>query len=230
MYTDTTFFSPEMFRFLGELSMNNSREWFTANKDRYEKHVREPLLSFIRAFGPRLVEVSEHYVADPRPVGGSMFRIYRDVRFSKDKAPYKTAATAQFRHEVGKDVHAPGFYLHIEPGAVYLGVGMWHPDADTLARVRGAITANPARWERANATLPFASDFTIGGDSTKRAPKGIDPDHPLIEDLKRKDFIASYRFEDGGIFEPDFLDRFTWACKDSSPYMEFLTTAVGLPW
>ena len=104
-------FTPALFEFLAELSMNNDREWFQANKARYERDVRNPLLDFVADFGERLRTISPHMVADPRASGGSMFRIYRDVRFSKDKSPYKTNAGAHFRHEVGREVHGPGFYL-----------------------------------------------------------------------------------------------------------------------
>ena len=109
----------DLFEFLLDLRANNDREWFAENKRRYEQHVKEPLLAFIEDLEPHLHSVSEHFVADTRANGGSMFRIYRDVRFSKDKSPYKTQAAVQFRHEAGKSVHAPGFYLHLEPDQVF---------------------------------------------------------------------------------------------------------------
>ena len=174
-------FSPALFEFLAELSMNNNREWFQANKARYERDVRNPLLEFVADFGERLRTISPHMVADPRASGGSMFRIYRDVRFSKDKSPYKTNAGAHFRHEVGREVHGPGFYLHLQPGSVYAGAGIWMPNSATLGKIRGAIVENPGRWERIIGDEAFSSRFNLEGDSLKRAPKGIDPDHPLIE-------------------------------------------------
>ncbi len=106
---ELTPFSPGFFRFLRELKANNRREWFEANKQRYEAEVKGPMLRFIAEFGARLRTVSKHFDADPRPVGGSMFRIYRDTRFAKDKSPYKTAVAEHFPHRAGgKDVHAPG--------------------------------------------------------------------------------------------------------------------------
>jgi len=141
-------FTPKLFQFLKALEKNNNRDWFLANKDRYEAHVREPLLQFIADFAPKLQKVSPHFLAIPKTVGGSMFRIYRDTRFSKDKRPYKTAAAAHFRHEVGRDVHAPGFYLHLEPGAVFAGAGIWHPDGKTLNRIRQAMVEDPGVWKR----------------------------------------------------------------------------------
>ena len=107
--TPSANFTPALFEFLADLSANNRREWFQANKDRYETHVKDALLDFVSDFGERLAEISPHMVADPRPSGGSMFRIYRDVRFSKNKSPYKTNAGVHFRHEVGREVHGPAY-------------------------------------------------------------------------------------------------------------------------
>lgn len=222
--------SPELFRFFRELKENNNREWFEANKKRYVKQVQEPLLQFITDFGLRLPEISRHYLADSRKVGGSLFRIYRDVRFSKDKSPYKTVAGVQFRHESGKDVHAPGFYLHLEPGGVFVGVGIWHPDTRTLNKIRDAIVENPTRWEQATTNETFRQLYTLEGESLKRAPKGYDPDHPFVDDLKRKDFIAATPFSEAEACAPDFIDRFAGACRVAVPFMEFLTKSIGLPW
>ena len=223
-------FGPELFEFLAELRENNNREWFGANKSRYESDVLEPLRGFVADFSTRLGTISPHFVADPRPVGGSIFRIYRDVRFSKDKTPYKTQAALHFRHKVGKEVHGPGFFMHLAPGEVFSGVGMWRPESSSLARVRDAIVANPERWRRALADDGFASQYKLEGESLKRPPKGYDPDHPLIEDLKRKDFVATTSFTEEGACDPDFIDRYADSCRASAPFMEFLTTAVGLPW
>jgi uncharacterized protein (TIGR02453 family) len=168
-------------------------------------------------------------VADARKSGGSLFRIYRDVRFSKDKSPYKTTAGIQFRHESGKDVHAPGFYLHLEPDAVFVGVGIWHPDNQTLNKIRDAIVENSARWQRIKSDPDFNEVFALGGESLKRPPKGYDPDHPFVEDLKRKDFIASTSLSEKETCQPEFIDRFAATCRASAPFVEFLTTAIGLP-
>src|SRR5439155_14951950 len=113
---DAPSFSRELFAFLRELAENNDREWFAANKARYVAEVQEPALAFIEDVGLRLSDVSRHLVADPRTTGGSLFRIYRDVRFAKDKSPYKTHIGIQFRHERARDAHAPGVYLPLEPG------------------------------------------------------------------------------------------------------------------
>ncbi|MBI1878158.1 MAG: TIGR02453 family protein, partial [Chloroflexi bacterium] len=192
--------------------------------------VREPLLQFITDFGVRLAEISSHYVADARRSGGSLFRINRDIRFSKDKSPYKTAAGVQFRHEAGKDAHAPGFYLHLEPDGVFVGVGLWQPDPPTLSKIRDSIAQYPERWQRASVNEAFQAAFTIGGESLKNPPKGYDPNHPFIEDLKRKDFIASTSFSEAETCAPNFMDRYTELCRRATPYMSFLTMALGLSW
>lgn len=221
---------PELFEFFRELKANNSREWFQANQSRYERQVREPLLQFITDFGLRLAEIAPHYVADARRSGGSLFRINRDIRFAADKSPYKTAAGIQFRHESGKDVHAPGFYLHLEPGGVFAGIGLWQPDNRSLGLIRDAIVNDSARWQQIVLAESFRATFILGGESLKRPPKGYDPAHPLIEDLKRKDFIASTPFTESDACAADFIDRFTDVCRFGAPFVEFLTTAIGLPW
>ena len=226
----TAHFTPALFEFLAELSMNNNREWFQTNKVRYERDVRNPLLQFVADFGERLRAISPHMVADPRPTGGSMFRIYRDVRFSKDKSPYKTNAGAHFRHEVGREVHGPGFYLHLQPGMSFGGAGIWMPNSATLGKIRGAIVENPGRWERIVGDEAFESRFNLEGDSLKRAPRGIDPDHPLIEYLKLKSFAAGTSFDEDDVISPGFIDIYADACRTAAPFSEFLTRAVGLDW
>ncbi len=184
--TNQPHFGRELFKFLVELAGNNNREWFNANKERYERHVREPFLCLIADFAPRLRSISPHFLADPRPTGGSLFRIYRDIRFSKDKSPYKTHAAAHFPHRgTGGEVHSPGFYLHLAPGASFAAGGIWHPDSATLDKVRTVIVKRAKAWETVRrAKLP------IEGDIFARPPKGYDPNHPFIEDLKRKDFVC----------------------------------------
>lgn len=222
-------FSSDLFRFLRDLANNNDREWFQANKERYIESVREPAQRFISDFGPRLAKISPHFNADPRPVGGSLFRLHRDVRFSHDKSPYKTHTGIQFRHKKGRDAHAPGFYLHLEPGSVFVGVGIWHPDSPTLARIRGSMVADPKAWRRTVGDKRFGRAFELGGESLKRPPRGFDPDHPLIEELKRKDFIAFTRLTQKAVTAPDFLDRFTQACRAGAPFVRYLCGAVDAP-
>lgn len=225
-----SYFTPGFFRFLGELRRNNNRDWFLKNKHRYESEVREPMLNFIADFGPELRKISPHLVADPRPNGGSMMRVYRDTRFARDKSPYKTNAAAHFHHVSQKHIRAPGFYFHLAPEEVFVGAGMWHPEAAPLAKIRDAIVEAPSRWKKAIGDERFAAVYSLGGDSLKRPPNGYDPKHSLIADLKRKDFIAGAELSEEDACSPRFMSRFVDICAASAPLMKFLTTAIGLPW
>ncbi len=222
----TPHFGKDLFRFLRDLKRHNTREWFAAERARYESAVREPFLRFIGDFAAPLATISEHFVADPR----SFFRIHRDTRFAKDKTPYKTHAAAQFRHEVGRDVHAPGFYLHLEPGNVFAGVGLWQPESEPLRKIRDAIVEDPAAWKRAAHGKAFRASWELDGETLSRAPRGYDPEHPLCEDLKRKDFVAMTAFSEEEACGATFLAELTKAFRAASPLMAFLTRAVGLPY
>lgn len=225
-----SYFSRKLFKFLIELAHNNDRAWFQANKERYEKEVRDPLLAFITDFQKPLSRVSASFVADPRPSGGSLFRIHRDVRFAKDKSPYKTHAAAHFRHARGKDVHAPGFYLHLEPGSVFLGSGLWRPEPETLLAIRRAISERPKDWTHALSGKSFNAKAKLEGELLARPPKGFAADHPQIEHLRRKDFVAITRFSEKEACQDGFMKMVTDGCRAHAPFMAFLTHAVGLEW
>ena len=225
----STHFSPALFKFLRQLKANNDRDWFQANKERYEDELRHPAQQFISDFGPRLAKISSHFDADPRPVGGSLFRIYRDVRFSKDKSPYKTHTGIQFRHKAGKDAHAPGFYLHLEPGRVFVGAGMWRPDGAAVKGVRDHIVAAATAWKRIVHGKRFGDRFELEGDRLKRPPRGYDPEYTLIEDLKRKDFIAVARLKQSDVTAAGFIDHFNSVCRSAAPFVRFLCDGVGVP-
>ncbi|MCA1831997.1 MAG: DUF2461 domain-containing protein [Actinobacteria bacterium] len=217
------YFDKSTFAFLSELKENNTREWFQANKERYERDVKEPFLDFISDAGPRLRKISKNLVADPRPVGGSLFRIYRDVRFSKDKSPYKTHAGAHFQLG-GKGVHGPGYYMHLEPGECFVAGGMWMPEAKALQMIRERISEKPAEWKKARVELDH------GDGALKRPPRGFDPGHPMIEDIKRKSFTSSHRMKNADITGDDLMKTFMTACSEISPLMKFLASSVGVPW
>jgi uncharacterized protein (TIGR02453 family) len=221
-------FTPKLFRFLRDLTRNNNKLWFEENKERYREDVRDPFLDFIADFAPRLRKINPYFIADPRPLGGSLFRIYRDVRFSRDKTPYKTMAAAQFNHEKGKNVHAPGFYLHLEPGEVFAGAGIWHPDAKTAYEIRNAIANNPAKFKRVLSAKAFKQYCTITGDKLIRPPKGFDPEHPLIEYLKYKDFLVITPLTEKDVCSPGFLDQFTVLCRAYGPLVKFQAEALAL--
>jgi uncharacterized protein (TIGR02453 family) len=221
-------FTPATFAFLRDLAANNDRGWFAANQDRYESAVREPALDFIEDFAGPLAEISDHFSADPRKSGGSLFRIQRDVRFSKDKSPYKGNTGMHFRHVAARDVHAPGFYLHLEPRASFAGVGIWHPETAVANRIRRAIVDDPGAWTTATRSTRFTAVWTLGGESLQRPPRGFDPDHPLLEDLKRKDFIASARLTQKQVTSAGFLNEYGAMCRTAAPFMRFLCGALGV--
>ncbi len=221
-------FRPALFTFLRDLEKNNDRDWFQANKARYEEHIKDPSLRFISDFGPFLREISPHFQAIPKAVGGSLFRIYRDTRFAKDKTPYKTHVGIHFRHERAKDAHAPGFYLHIASGESFVGAGIWHPDSPALAAIRQGLVDDPGGWKRAIGGKGFRQDWELEGDSLKRPPRGFDPEHQLVEDLKRKDFIGVTRLSRKEILAPDFPKRFTALCRQASPLVRYLCGALDV--
>ena len=224
-------FPKDLVKFLRELSRNNNREWFQENKDRYKKSIVAPLCDFIVAMGPRLEKISNCYVADARPHGGSMFRIYRDVRFARDKRPYKEHAACHFRHEAGKDAHAPGFYLHIEPKEVFAGGGIWMPPNASLDKIRQAIVEKPEQWKKITSGKTFVKYFSaVQGAGLKRPPRGFDKEHPLIEDLKRKSFFAMHKIDAKLLYTPRFITEVDRSFTALSPLLEFLTLALELPY
>lgn len=220
----TSYFSPEAFDFLRQLKKHNNREWFARNKARYEESLVAPALTFITDFAPQLEKISPHFVADARPTRGSLFRIYRDTRFSHDKKPYKTHVGIHFSHAKGKDIHAPVFYLHLEPEGCFVGGGIWHPDTAAATKVRTAIVSEPKKWAAARKKL------LLEGESLSRPPRGFDADHPCIADLKRKDFISTLALTEAQICGANFLKEFAAACKSMSPLVGFTCAALGLPY
>lgn len=218
-------FDRELFVYLQDLAVNNERVWFNENKKRYELTVKEPALDFIESFRPRLADISPHFEANARVVGGSLFRINRDTRFAKDKTPYKIHTGMHFRHERAKDVHAPGFYLHLQPRQCFMGSGLWHPEPKVAQQIREFMAENRDRWASVVANL---SPFELAGDSLKRPPRGFDPNDPIIDDLKRKDFMTTTSFTQKEITSAGFLDLFHERCRQTLPFLAFLCDALEL--
>lgn len=211
-----------LFDFLRELAANNDRDWFNANKQRYKDEVVAPISAFIEAMAPRIEKISPYIVVDPRPNGGSMFRIYRDTRFSKDKTPYKTHVGCQFRHAAGKDAHAPGFYIHFEPGQCFFGGGIWQPPSEPLRDIRQRIVDKPAEWKKA------VKGLDIRGDTLSRGPKGFDPEHELIEDLKRKSFFVMAEGDEKLATSNRLEGEVEKGFKKAAPLMRFVADSLGV--
>lgn len=220
-------FPGDALAFLAELADNNDRAWFERRRERFEASCRGPALAFIAAMGPELARITKHFVADPRPIGGSLMRIHRDVRFSADKSPYKTNIGLHFRHRAGKDVHAPGLYLHIAPDECFLGVGIWHPPPDVLAKIRKRIVERPSEWRAARDGSAFRNAWKIGGESLARPPRGFDPEHPHIDDIKRKDHVAMGQLAFAEVGQPDLPKRVGKRFAAAQDYVKFLCQAVG---
>jgi len=218
----TAIFQSDLFTFLRQLKRHNDREWFAKNKARYQQVAVDPALELIGGFAPHLEKLSSHFVADARPTRGSLLRIYRDIRFSLDKVPYKTHIGIRFSHESGKDAHAPVFYLHLEPDGCFVAAGVWHPDSRALTKIRTAIVAQPEQWKKVIRKLE------LEGERLTRPPKGLCSEHPLIEDLKRKDFVTSVALTEEQVCGLTFMKEFTAACRTMTPLVEFTTMALGL--
>lgn len=224
----TAYFSKATFQFLRDLAANNDREWFAANKTPYENVLRKPFLALIADLAGPLAKVSAHYRADARPQGGSLFRIHRDTRFSNDKRPYKTAAGAKLFHERTREIEAPVFYIHIAPGECFFGGGIWHGQPDTVKKVREFLADNPAAWKKAVRGKAFASLFEQGGESLTRPPRGFDPNHELIDDIKRKDFVAHRNFNDAMATSAELHPFLVESIKGLAPMIDYLCAAVEL--
>lgn len=224
-----SYFRPALFRFLKQLARNNNRTWFHANKARYESDVREPLLHLIGDLQPVLANISPHYRADPRKLGGSMYRIQRDTRYSHDKSPYKTWASVRLAHERRREMEAPAFYLHFEPGDCFVGAGFWHPSSKTLRAFRDFVVDNPATWTSATHAKAFTDRYVFIGDSLKRAPAGFDPNHPLIEDLRRKDWVATRPFDEDLACSEELLPFIEESLHELAPTVDYLCAALDLP-
>lgn len=227
------FFSSATFDFLRQLTAHNEKAWFDANKSRYEQHVKAPALAFIAAAAPRLSKISQEIAADPRPVGGSLMRVYRDIRFSKDKTPYKTNIGISFGHRQRREQAAPGYYLHLaidREWGNFGGGGIHMADTATLRAIRDAIVEDSAAWKKAAHNAKLEARHRFGEDALKRPPAGYPVDHPFADDLKRKGFFVSVRYTQAEVIASDFLDRYIENCKLEAPMLAFLANAVGARW
>jgi uncharacterized protein (TIGR02453 family) len=222
------YFTNATFRFQRDLARNNNRTWFAANRQRYEDVLRQPFLRLIADMQAPLAKISAHYRADPRPQGGSLFRIHRDTRFRSDKTPYKTWAGARFAHERRREVEAPSFYLHVQPGDCFAGGGLWHPESPTLKKIRAFLADNPAAWKKAVHRSVFRERFEFWGEPLKRPPRGFDPAHELIEDIKRRNFAAGAAIADSVVTSDELLPLVVDTFKRIAPMVDYLCAALDL--
>ena len=222
-------FPKDFFTFFEELKKNNNRDWFNANKSRYHESVVHPMGEYITSIAPPLESISPFYTADPRAHGGSMFRIYRDTRFSRDKTPYKTHAACHFRHQAGRDAHAPGFYMHIETAGISMGGGIWRPPSRQLGLIREFIADNPAAWEKLKKSAAIRKMGGIQGEALKRPPRGYAVDARHITDLKRKSFYLMTEADAALALGPELVTESVKAFRQAARLNHFINDALELP-
>ena len=225
----STYFSEASLKFLRGLARNNSREWFHAHKADYEAHVRGPFQRLLTDLQPALAEVSPHYRAEPKTVGGSLFRIQRDTRFANDKAPYKAWQGARLFHESGRQVEAPSFYLHLQPGGCFVGAGLWHPQPDTLRGLRQFLLDNPGSWKAAAHDTKFRKRYDLDdSERLTRAPRGFPTDFEFANDLRRKNFVAFRAIDDEVMTGPRLLKTLAADLPGLAPFTDYLCAALDL--
>jgi len=216
-----TGFQPEAIHFLLELSMHNERSWFQPRKEEYERLLKEPLESLCVALGERFAARGIPLTADER----SPFRIYRDVRFSKDKSPYKTHVSASFpMASVGTEgAHGAGGYFHFQPDHCYVGGGMWHPERTRLEAWRTLVDREPGQVHAAIDDPAFTAAFgEVEGERFVRVPAGFAADHPDADLLRLKDVTFGRGLSDDEALSPDLPDLLADAFAAATPVIRLL--------
>ncbi|MET0328298.1 MAG: DUF2461 domain-containing protein [Luteimonas sp.] len=225
----TTYFSDKSFRFLRALARHNEKPWFEDHRKDYESHVRQPFLRLIEDLQPDLAAVSPHFRADTRTNGGSLFRIHRDARFSHDKSPYKTWQGARLFHERRREVAAPSFYVHLQPGGSFMGAGLWHPEADTQRRIRQFIVDNPGGWKTAAHAPKLRKRFDFEtSEMLVRPPRGFDADFEFIDDLKHRNWVFWRTLDDATMTGPKLRQTVAADLVALGPFVDYLCAALDL--
>jgi len=218
-------YSPKAFDFLRKLKRNNRRDWFQPRKTEYESLLVVPTKAMVAELGARLSNKTPGVKYDTRR---AVFRIYRDVRFSNDKSPYKTytAAHVSFPSKEGASSR-PGYYFHVEPGEAFIGGGLWMPSPEQLKRIRRRIDENPQEFKKIISAPALKKHFgALRGKHLSRAPKGWPPDHPSIELLKLKQFFVGKEFPESAATRKDFPDVVARHFKAVFPLLQWLDQAV----
>ncbi len=220
--------------FLRSLARNNRKEWFEDNRERYEGEIKRPLMALIEEMDARLAEFAPEFVGTKK----SMFRIHRDVRFSKDKNPYKTHAACWFYHRdagraVGENAAhgGAGFYFHFAPGEVFTGGGVWMPPRPVLLRIRGAMAEAPEVFTDLVRAPAFTRRF--GGLETdhmlQRMPRGYAPDHPAGDWLRYQSFTAGHALSESALSSRQLLDVLVKDYQVMLPFVRWINGVSGLP-
>jgi uncharacterized protein (TIGR02453 family) len=218
-------FTSDTLKFLRALKRNNDREWFRSRKDEYERHVRTPMLAVIEQLAKDFRRFAPELMASPK---ASLYRIYRDTRFSEDKSPLKTNAAAVFpwkglaRHE------GAGLYFEIAPGWVWIGGGMYAPQPPHLVQVREHIVQTWPEIRKITRSKAFVTRVgTLHGDRLTRVPRGFPADHPAVEFLKHRQFLASHEFPPELATSTDFYPTLLATFTAIAPLVRFLNAPLG---
>ncbi|MFI5139408.1 MAG: DUF2461 domain-containing protein [Sphingobacteriales bacterium] len=204
--------------FLKALSKNNNRDWFNNHKARYVE-ANDNIIAFADAL---LAEMNKHDNIETPSGKKSVFRIYKDVRFSKDKTPYNTHWSASFKRATKK--LRGGYYIRIEPGNSGLAGGFWGPDSDDMKRIRQDIDASYTDWEDLLGDQTLIETFgNLYGEQLGSAPRGYAKDHPAIHLLRYKQFMLRHLFSDEEVLSPDFLFRVNDVFKKMRPFLDFMS-------
>ena len=229
-------FTPKTLDFFRRLRRNNRRQWFEAHREEYERDVLLPLRSLVEEMDARLARFAPEIVGHPRR---SIFRIHRDVRFSRDKTPYKTHAACWFFHQdtgrgvgvgAGPDGGAAGFYVHLAPGGCYVGGGLWMPPRQALARVREALVERQEEFESVIGSRPFRRTFGALDEERllTRVPRGFDRDAPAARWLRFVSFTATRARPDASMLGPGLPGRLARDFATVLPFVRWLNRALGL--
>ncbi|KAF1697701.1 DUF2461 domain-containing protein [Pseudoxanthomonas koreensis] len=225
----SSYFGDAAFKFLRGVARHNNKDWFDAHRQEYEVQVRQPFLRLIADLQPALAAISPHYRADPRPVGGSLFRIHRDTRYSNDKSPYKPWQGARLFHERRREVAAPSFYLHLQPGNSFVGAGLWHPETHTQRKVRQFILDNPGGWKRTAHDPKLRRRFALDDSEVMvRPPRGFPADFEFIDDLKHRNWALLRPLDDATMTGPRLRRQVEADLLALAPFVDYLCAALDL--
>jgi uncharacterized protein (TIGR02453 family) len=211
--------------FLRKLKKNNNRPWFLNHKEEYEERVKFPMQCLIATLAQRMIDDAPEFDFNPKK---SIFRIYRDVRFSKNKEPYKTNIAASFDMWGKKSpVETPGLYLGIEPGEIFVGGGLYMPTGEQLKSIRHAVVSEPDEFLAIVQDKRFKKEFgKIEGEKLQKAPLGFPKDHPLIEHLRHKQFYVGKVLGDAACMKPTFADVVAQVFVVTLPLVRWLAKAT----
>ena len=211
--------------FLKRLKKNNNRPWFQKHKPEYEEYVRFPMQCLIASLAERMADIAPEIEFNPRR---SIFRINRDVRFSRNKAPYKTNIAASFDLRGDKSpTETPGLYVGIEPGGIFIGGGIYMPSGAQLKAIRKAMVDRPEEFLEVVKSRRFRAEFGgVQGEKLMRAPLGYPPDHPMIVHLKHKQFYVGKELKDDACLAPRFAGLVATVFRDTMPLVRWLTSAL----